>query len=108
MYDRFHHPAKGAAGGMDGEVGSLVLSTGENLHSKKKYELQPDQEVTLNLPGGGGFYPPTERDPEDVSKDVINEYISREVAERDYGVVLNGDLTVNLEATGQRRKKGEP
>ncbi|MFQ5694310.1 MAG: hydantoinase B/oxoprolinase family protein, partial [Nitrospinota bacterium] len=105
MYDRFHHPAKGAAGGMDGEVGSLVLSSGERLHSKKKYELQPDQEATLNLPGGGGFYPPTERDPEAVRKDVVNEYVSREAAERDYGVVLKDDLTIDWDATKKSRAK---
>ncbi|MFQ5912647.1 MAG: hydantoinase B/oxoprolinase family protein [Nitrospinota bacterium] len=103
MYDRFHHPAKGAAGGMDGEAGSLALSTGESLHSKKKYELHPDGEVTLNLPGGGGFYSPTERDPELVRQDVVNEYISREAAERHYGVVLNDDLTINWHPTRKRR-----
>jgi N-methylhydantoinase B len=107
MYDRFHHQAKGEAGGMDGEIGSLILSTGERLHSKKRYALPPDQETTLNLPGGGGFYPPTERDPERVRRDVINDYVTKESAERDYGVVLNGDLTVNLEATERKRGQGD-
>ncbi|MBI2880804.1 MAG: hydantoinase B/oxoprolinase family protein [Candidatus Tectomicrobia bacterium] len=104
MYDRFYHPAQGAAGGLEGEAGSLVLSTGERLHSKKKYKLPPDVEVTLNLPGGGGFYSPLERDPERVRGDVLNEYVSREAAERFYGVILNDDLTVDWGATEKRRK----
>lgn len=103
MYDRFHHQAKGAAGGMNGSVGGLILSTGEQLHSKKKYELQPDQEVTLNLPGGGGFYPPTERDPELVREDILNDYVTRESAECHYGVILNDDLSINLKKTKEKR-----
>ena len=105
MYDRFHHPAKGAAGGMDGALGGLVLSTGDHLHSKKKYELYPEQEATLNLPGGGGFYPPAERDPELVREDVLNNYVTRESAERYYGVVLSDDLSINQEATKKKRAK---
>ena len=104
MYDRFHHPAKGAAGGKNGAPGSVVLSTGERPHSKKKFLLQPDQDVLLNLPGGGGFYSPFERDSELVRRDVMNGYITRQKAKEDYGMVLRKDLSVDKEAT---KKLGE-
>ena len=65
--------------------------------------------------GGGGWGDPLERDPEKVRDDVLDEYVSREAAERDYGVVLTGELEdysleVNEEATKALRatiRKGE-
>jgi N-methylhydantoinase B len=44
--------------------------------------------VQLNLPGGGGYGDPQERDPQAVLRDVIAGYVSIEAAERDYGVVV--------------------
>ena len=38
--------------------------------------------------GGGGFGDPYERDPQKVLDDVIDEYVSIEKAEKDYGVVI--------------------
>jgi N-methylhydantoinase B len=38
--------------------------------------------------GGGGYGDPLERDPEAVLEDVIDEYVSIERAERDYGVII--------------------
>ncbi len=39
------------------------------------------------------------RDAERVRDDVLNELVSREAAERDYGVVLTADGAVDVEAT---------
>ena len=55
MYDRTRCAARGFAGGRDGAVGQMVLSDGTHLHPKRKYLLQPGQQVTLRLPGGGGY-----------------------------------------------------
>ena len=49
------------------------------------------------------FGNPLERDPERVRQDVLDRYVSREGAERDYGVVLQDDLTVDEEATDRLR-----
>ncbi|UHD43856.1 hydantoinase B/oxoprolinase family protein [Aureimonas altamirensis] len=38
--------------------------------------------------GGGGFGDPLERDPDKVMEDVIDDYVSIERAEKDYGVVI--------------------
>ena len=40
------------------------------------------------LPGGGGYGPPFERDPQAVLDDVVNGYVSVEAAEASYGVVI--------------------
>ncbi len=60
--------------------------------------------------GGGGWGNPLERDPELVKRDVRDEYVTIEGAERDYGVVVFGDpendpegLIVDLEATRRLR-----
>jgi N-methylhydantoinase B len=47
--------------------------------------------VSVRTGGGGGFGDPREREPELVRADVVGGYVSRESAERDYGVVLDAD-----------------
>jgi N-methylhydantoinase B/oxoprolinase/acetone carboxylase alpha subunit len=41
--------------------------------------------IHFHAPGAGGYGPAHERDPEKLRDDVINEYVSREAAARDYG-----------------------
>jgi N-methylhydantoinase B len=56
--------------------------------------------VTINTGGGGGFGDPWERDIELVRRDVLDGYVTREGAERDYGVAFTADgLEVDLETT---------
>jgi N-methylhydantoinase B/oxoprolinase/acetone carboxylase alpha subunit len=59
------------------------------------------------VPSGGGFGDPLRRDPLKVLEDVLDGFTTAEAATRDYGVVLkevNGQLTVDLEATAERRE----
>lgn len=60
--------------------------------------------------GGSGWGDPLERDPEMVLRDVRDEYVTIEGAERDYGVVIGGDpardpegLVLDLVATEELR-----
>ena len=53
--------------------------------------------------GGGGYGPPTEREPERVGKDVIEGYVTRERAENVYGVILDDDLNLDMEKTAAKR-----
>jgi N-methylhydantoinase B len=53
--------------------------------------------------GGGGFGNPLERDAELVAEDVREGYVSRALAEKLYGVVLDEGLQVNARETAQRR-----
>ena len=104
LFDRLQHAAAGYSGGHDGALAQITLSTGERYKSKGNRELEPEVEITLELPGGGGFYDPLTRDPAAVWLDVQNELVSPEAALRDYGVVLKPDgLGIDTDATMQRR-----
>jgi N-methylhydantoinase B len=46
---------------------------------------------TLELPGGGGYFPPMERDSDAVELDVAEGMVTAEAAEREYGVVVSPD-----------------
>ena len=48
--------------------------------------FEPDARVRLSPPGGAGYGPPRQRDPQAVLQDVIDGYISVEAAAREYGV----------------------
>jgi N-methylhydantoinase B len=89
MYDRILFPAKGFEGGLPGTKGRFYLGDGTALHSKTKYFLQPGQKIFLEHPGGGGFYPPKERDPERVREDVIDGFVSISQAREVYRVSLD-------------------
>jgi N-methylhydantoinase B len=45
--------------------------------------------VTVELPGGGGYGPPSARDPERVLADVREGYVSIEQARREYRVAID-------------------
>ena len=108
MYDRTQFPAQGFMGGQPGAAGAVTLSDGTPKHPKKRYMLQPDQHVILQLPGGGGFHSPLTRDPLAVLEDVRQGYVSIEAARDVYGVVLNTDQwSVDEAATASLRQQGE-
>ena len=58
--------------------------------------------------GGGGYGDPFTRDPIRVREDVIDGYVSREAAERDYGVVLTDELDIDEVATEAARAEHRP
>ena len=84
--DRTVYPAPGLMGGQAGATGEVALGDGTRLHAKALIDLKPDDVVHVNLPGGGGYGDPLERDPEKVLWDVIDGYITPELAEKNYGV----------------------
>lgn len=89
LYERYRHPAPGLGGGGSGSTGRLATSNGVPLEPKLTRTLPGDTVVTIEIPGGGGFGDPFERDPELVRRDVRAGYISTEAAERSYGVSLD-------------------
>jgi len=106
MYDRTRFPARGFLGGQPGAVGELFLSDGTRPHPKSKYLLPPDQTLTLRLPGGGGFYPPWEREPALVLADARQGLVSPDQARAAYGVVIDLESwTVDDRATADLRAK---
>ncbi|MEM1266303.1 MAG: hydantoinase B/oxoprolinase family protein [Pseudomonadota bacterium] len=52
------------------------------------YRIKSGDRFTRPTAGGGGYGDPLERDPAHVLEDVIDDYVSVERAEKDYGVVI--------------------
>jgi N-methylhydantoinase B len=86
MIDRIKYPGAGLEGGNPGACGEFKIDNQAHAEPKTLLALQPGARVQLNLPGGGGYGNPFERDPQAVLTDVIAGYVSAEAAERDYGV----------------------
>ncbi|MEZ4569854.1 MAG: hydantoinase B/oxoprolinase family protein [Thermomicrobiales bacterium] len=99
LFDRTRYAASGYAGGKPGAYGRITTSTGEELQSKGEREFSPGMRVILDLPGGGGYFDPLERDPAAVASDAADGLISIEAARREYGVVLDANFEVDEEGT---------
>lgn len=104
-FDRCTLPARGLEGGHAGALGAVRRPDGTPLPSKGEIILASGEEVILDLPGGGGFGSPLERDPLVVLEDVRNGYVSPQQAATCYGVVIDPDtLEVDAAATAARRQ----
>lgn len=120
-------PPRGASGGYPGAAGQWtilrdtnvldlfdkgVLPTPENLEGHREASFNKTGDLVLRHGdifhvvngGGGGVGDPVLRPAIAVRDDVCNGYVSREVAELVYGVVLGDDDEVDEEASRQRRQ----
>jgi N-methylhydantoinase B len=78
-----------------------VLPPLSDGHVLKRGEI-----VRIETGGGGGWGHPFDREPERVLEDVRGGFVSRDRAERDYGVVVSADgRHIDIEATQKRRKQ---
>ena len=109
------YPAVGINGGSNGSPNHLGIrrmngELEEIKHTALYVPLNPGERIEYRFAGGGGWGDPLERDPAKVRDDVLDEYVSREAAEREYGVVLTGELEdysleVDEQSTRARRKE---
>ncbi len=106
-FERSVTPAWGLFGGSPGVGPDVVVNEGRaderHLLKINAFPLAAGDLVEIRTGGGGGFGSPWERDPTQVADDVRDGYVSREAAERDYGVVLDHFLVVDDEATARAR-----
>ena len=114
--DRRRFRPYGLYGGHAGRPSRNVLNPDKEarlLDSKLTMHLRRGDVFRHELPGGGGWGDPLDRDPSKVLSDVRNEYISVDGANRDYGVVIDTSTwIVDLVATqnlreSRRRSRGE-
>jgi N-methylhydantoinase B len=91
LSDRMKFAAEGYLGGREGAYGGFSTSAGDRPNPKLSLRLDAGTRFTLELPGGGGFFDPMERDPYDVAEDVAEGLVSSQAAERDYGVIVAPD-----------------
>lgn len=108
--DRSHCPPWGLEGGLSGKGNEVALRVDgreiTDLPNAKilTQRLKPGDALTVRAGGGGGFGPPTEREPERVAHDVRQGYVSLRIAHEVYGVVLDADGNVDPVATKSRRQ----
>ena len=108
--DGTEFPALGARGGLGGaparhQLRGLDGSLSE-LPSYGLVTLQDGERIIALTPGGGGYGPPLERDPDRVRRDVVEGWVSRERAQSVYRVALTDDLEIDVETT-RRLRAGE-
>jgi N-methylhydantoinase B len=113
------YPMPGICGGQPGAPNEMVIRYGSDdpfrvAHTADWVPISAGQRIMYDYGGGGGWGDALDRDPQAVLDDVLDEYVSVEGAERDYGVVLSGSLedltlTVDEEATARLRaqRRGE-
>jgi N-methylhydantoinase B len=109
------YPMSGVAGGKDGSPNQLTVRVGTPRAERVPVMANAvphaaGEAFEYLYGGGGGWGDPLERDPQQVREDVLDELVSPEAAERDYGVVLTGsvedfDLAVDVEATRALRTR---
>ena len=66
-------------------------------------QFQSGEVISNRSGGGGGYGDPLYRDPEAVQQDVRDEYVSREAARKEYGVVITEDGEIDYDETERLR-----
>lgn len=106
------NPPQGVRGGGPGVAGATYLigpgGSETMLPGLLQVEVLPGQRIRSIDNGGGGYGPPTDREPDRVLLDVLRGFETLERAHDIYGVVLTGsveheDLAVDDIATTARR-----
>jgi N-methylhydantoinase B len=98
LYERIDHPAPGLHGGRPGGAGVLRANRPDiRVRAKARAPLPAGTEITLGLPGGGGYGPPWRRDPARVLADVRDGYVALERARSDYGVAVDPERMIVLD-----------
>ncbi len=104
LFDRCKLGAPGLFGGREGGRSALMVKLKGTrdfrpftevfgVQSPTKFTnvvLHEGDELYYRAPGGAGFGPPGERDPELIAEDVREGYVSAAAAERDYGIKAGG------------------
>jgi len=104
------NPPWGVSGGRCAGSGRCVVNPGRSDERllpplSDGNILKRGDVVRIETGGGGGWGHPFDREPERVLADVLGGFVSRQSAERDYGVVLSAHgRAIDIEATAERRR----
>ena len=79
LTEKTKHRAAGLAGGEDGSMGAARIDPERPLAPKGLTKLTPGDTLTLDLPGGGGFGDPADRDPDARARDRQLGYVTANV-----------------------------
>ena len=104
-FDRVVFPPRGRLGGHPGANGRIELVSGKQLPPKAHSSVPAGDRLRVSMPGGGGYGDPMKRNPEKVAEDVMLGLVSRDAAEKTYGVALTADFKVDAAATARLRTR---
>lgn len=83
--ERVRFPAAGRAGGAQGAPGRIrVTGRDKDVPPKCELRVEPGERLIFDTPGGGGFGPPSARDPDALQADVNAGLVSPDAAETLY------------------------
>ena len=102
-FDRVHHAPRGREGGMAGWTGRVELKSGKIMRNKGTQSIPSGDRLHLEMPGGGGYGDPLQRDPAKVAIDVRDGMVSAQAAVEHYGVILDDQGGVDIAATKKQR-----
>jgi N-methylhydantoinase B len=74
--DRTRRPAAGFLGGEPGAMGEVLIDGVPPDNPKAERLIAPGTLVEVHLPGGGGYGPPSERDPAAITEDLRERYVT--------------------------------
>ncbi len=98
----------GLFGGKSGVLARTVINPGPGervVHGKASVDFAYGDVISFQQSGAGGYGPPFEREPWRVLEDVLEGYVSIEMARREYGVVIDPvTMTVDGPATERARR----
>ncbi len=103
-FERVHFPPRGRDGGGSGSKGIIALESGKTLRNKGFQSIPKGDRLIVEMPGGGGYGDPKMRDPETVADDVRAGFIDAATAEKDYGVAVSENFTVDAKRTADLRQ----
>jgi len=103
-FERVHNAPRGRDGGGEGAKGRLGLASGTVMRGKGFQVIPEGERLVVEMPGGGGYGDPFARPVARVHDDVVKGLVTPEAAERDYGVVVRADGTLDEAATAARRR----
>ncbi len=84
-FERVKHPARGREGGLPGGNGKLSLADGTVFRAKGFQVIPEGQRLVVEMPGGGGYGDPRQRDAAKVKRDVTLGLVSPDKAKSLYG-----------------------
>ncbi|MGE3244802.1 MAG: hydantoinase B/oxoprolinase family protein, partial [Beijerinckiaceae bacterium] len=85
QFQRVAYPAKGRNGGRDGAAGKVYLRSGKPFARTGMQIVPADETLIVEMPGGGGFGNPAERDRAAIERDLHDGFVTEDAVRTDYG-----------------------